>query len=91
MTESTSRPFDGTEETNAWTPTEGFHEAWFNQDEKFVRETDEQAFHLRYMNADTKKLECAKCGGDKFIVGRSFCFTALNCPACGWEHCVHSG
>lgn len=34
---------------------------------------------------------CQKCGGDKFEVGIGSYYTAVRCPTCLWEVCVHDG
>jgi len=34
---------------------------------------------------------CKKCGGDKFYVGSSKYYTAIVCPNCKWEECIHDG
>lgn len=36
-------------------------------------------------------LICIKCGGDNFVVGQGAYFTAIKCPVCGWEKCIHDG
>jgi hypothetical protein len=34
---------------------------------------------------------CKNCGGDKFIVGQGDFYTAIKCPACNLEMCIHDG
>lgn len=35
---------------------------------------------------------CKVCGGDKFIVGDGHSYyTAIKCPKCGWQRCIHEG
>jgi predicted nucleic-acid-binding Zn-ribbon protein len=36
-------------------------------------------------------LFCKKCGCSEFMVGSSRYYTAIKCPECGWEECVHEG
>lgn len=36
-------------------------------------------------------LKCRVCGSDKFIIGQMSCFTAIKCPNCGYEFCIHEG
>jgi uncharacterized paraquat-inducible protein A len=34
---------------------------------------------------------CKQCGGIEFNVGQGSYYTAVKCPRCGWELCVHDG
>ena len=34
---------------------------------------------------------CSACGSDKLIVGVDDCYTAIKCPKCEWEMCIHEG
>jgi DNA-directed RNA polymerase subunit RPC12/RpoP len=36
-------------------------------------------------------LVCKKCGGDRWLVGKSKLSTFVKCPACGYEILVHDG
>lgn len=36
-------------------------------------------------------LECKQCGGDQFHVVVGDYYTAIECPECGWQECVHDG
>ena len=38
-----------------------------------------------------KKIVCKKCGSDKWIVGVGDYHTAIKCPNCKYEMCIHSG
>lgn len=50
-------------------------------------------FHIGqdYVDTPIPKIECIKCGGDKFEVGTAGYFTGIRCPSCGWECCIHEG
>lgn len=52
-----------------------------------------EKFHVGqcYTSKPAKKLRCKICRGDKFEVGTDDYFTAIRCPDCGWEECVHDG
>lgn len=54
---------------------------------------DSDCFHIgqSYSLNPCDKLVCSKCGCDKFFGGDSDYFTALKCPTCGWEICLHDG
>lgn len=34
---------------------------------------------------------CRHCGETKLFVGKGSHYTAIKCPKCGWEECVHDG
>jgi predicted RNA-binding Zn-ribbon protein involved in translation (DUF1610 family) len=55
-------------------------------------ETDDM-FHVGqcYTETPAKKIRCTTCKNDKLEVGRDEYFTAIRCPNCGWEECIHSG
>ena len=38
-----------------------------------------------------KSIACAECGSDQFSVAVGSYFTAIKCPNCGWELCIHQG
>lgn len=38
-----------------------------------------------------RTIACKKCGCYKLIVGRGSYFTAVKCPRCNWEVCIHQG
>lgn len=44
-----------------------------------------------YEEKPAKKLQCKKCKGDKFIVGQGSYYTAIKCPVCLYELCIHDG
>ena len=59
----------------------------------FIHETDEDEFSIGqcYDKLPAKKIVCNKCGSDKFIVGTGSYYTAIKCPNCKYEICIHSG
>jgi hypothetical protein len=62
-------------------------DSWFD----YVQ--DGTPFHVgqSYVDIPVPKLVCAKCGGDKFLVGSAEYSTAIKCPTCLWEHVIHDG
>lgn len=58
-----------------------------------LEESDEDLFEIGqvYDNDPAKKLVCKLCGNDKFYIGKGDYFTALKCPTCLYEICVHDG
>lgn len=44
-----------------------------------------------YTRKKCKTILCKECNSDKFIVGVDDWFTAIKCPTCGWEVCIHDG
>jgi len=44
-----------------------------------------------YDDEPATTLSCTKCGSDKFMVGKGSYFTAIKCPNCKWELCIHDG
>lgn len=51
-------------------------------------------FKLRKQSYDDdypKTVICINCGNDKFTVGKGSLYTALKCPVCGVEVCIHEG
>lgn len=44
-----------------------------------------------YESNAAETLYCKKCKTNKFIVGQGSCFTAIKCPNCGWQLCIHDG
>ena len=50
-------------------------------------------FHIGqyYNERPAKAVACAICGSQQFNVGCDEYFTAIKCPHCGWEYCIHSG
>lgn len=61
-------------------------------EDKLIREIEEdETFHIGqvYEDVAATTLECAKCGSRQFNVGMGSYFTAIRCPNCGWELCIH--
>jgi len=61
---------------------------------KIVQETSKiDAFHIgqSYERKPATPIECVKCHGTEFHVGRGEYYTALRCPVCKWEFCIHEG
>ena len=53
---------------------------------------ENDSFHLAiFVSRVHETYRCRKCGGDQFIVGTAPYYTAIKCPACGWERCIHDG
>lgn len=44
-----------------------------------------------YTEDKCKTYVCKVCGNDRFIVGHDKYYTAIKCPKCGWERCIHEG
>ena len=44
-----------------------------------------------YEKVAATTLGCKLCGGIEFNVGWSSYYTAIKCPRCGWECCIHDG
>jgi len=58
-----------------------------------IIETKKDCFQIGqcYEDKPALKLECKKCGNDKFFVGSGNYYTAIKCPVCKWEVCIHEG
>lgn len=50
-------------------------------------------FHIgqSYEDHPARPVSCARCGGAQFHVAQGNFFTAIRCPVCGWELCIHDG
>lgn len=44
-----------------------------------------------YEETPVKKILCKKCGSDKWFVGKGSYYTAIKCPECLYEICIHNG
>lgn len=77
---------------NSYTPEKGAYFSGYD-DEKFNTAEGESFFHIgqSYEKNPAQRLTCKTCGGDKFEVGQGHCFTAIRCPTCKWETCIHEG
>lgn len=53
----------------------------------------DDTFHIgqSYEKRAAITLSCAYCGSKEFMVGKAEYFTAIRCPNCGWEACIHDG
>ena len=65
----------------------------YPDEDEFMEEVQDDRFHIGqcYEDEACKTVKCRKCGGDKFHVGKGNHFTAIKCPVCGWELCIHDG
>lgn len=44
-----------------------------------------------YLGVPAPTLRCKICGSTEFTVGSGSYFTAIKCPKCEWELCIHDG
>lgn len=61
---------------------------------EYVRAVPEDdTFHIgqRYTGVAAETIACKACGGRQFEVGRGEYYTAIRCPKCEWEVCIHEG
>jgi len=67
--------------------------SWDLDFDDILIETEEDCFEIGqiYDSTPAKKIRCKKCGGDKFMVGCGGYFTAIKCPNCEYEMCIHDG
>jgi DNA-directed RNA polymerase subunit RPC12/RpoP len=61
--------------------------------EDVIEKTDVDEFEIGqgYDAVPDKKIRCKKCGSTEFIVGVGDYHTAIKCPKCKWELCIHEG
>lgn len=59
---------------------------------------NEQPFHVgpfhigqSYDRVPATQLKCKICGGLEFHVATGTHYTAMRCPTCLWELCIHDG
>lgn len=79
---------------NAYTKGRGEYDVWDTDNpEELYEKAESSPFHVgqSYVDEPVPMLICRKCGGKEFNVGSSDCFTAIRCPACEWEICIHDG
>jgi len=59
----------------------------------WFEEFDGEPWHVgqSYEDEPARPLRCTTCGGTQFAVAQGSYFTALRCPTCGWEACIHNG
>lgn len=50
-------------------------------------------FHIgqSYEKKPAEKQRCATCKTDKFEIAIGSYYTAIRCPNCRWEKCIHEG
>lgn len=50
-------------------------------------------FHIgqSYEKKPAEKQRCVTCKTDKLEIATGSYFTAVRCPNCGWENCIHDG
>jgi len=60
---------------------------------KLYTESATEKMRIKQSYADTfpKLFICYRCGGNQFNVASEEHFTAIRCPKCLWELCVHDG
>lgn len=63
--------------------------AW--EDVIIEQRVDEFEIGQVYEDTPAKRLKCRKCGSTEFIVGVGKYYTAIKCPKCKWEMCIHDG
>jgi hypothetical protein len=58
-----------------------------------LEKTEDEEFTIgqSYEEKPAQKLQCKKCKSDKFIVGQGSYYTAIKCPVCLYEICIHEG
>jgi len=52
---------------------------------------DEFSIGQVYEDKPAARISCQFCGGTQFIMGAASYFTAIKCPTCQWEVCLHEG
>jgi len=64
-------------------------------DDKMLEPVPEDTAPFRvgqvYERQPAVRQRCAGCGGERFELAQGDYFTAVRCPACGWEACIHEG
>lgn len=62
-------------------------------DQEDILEEFENDWHVKqgYDDCYAKQFRCKICGSDKFEVGHGSYFTAIRCPICRYEICIHDG
>jgi DNA-directed RNA polymerase subunit RPC12/RpoP len=60
---------------------------------QFYDRSKTESMKIKQVYAETfpKLFVCHRCGGDQFNVASEEHFTAIRCPKCLWEVCVHDG
>lgn len=65
----------------------------FDEDNIIEKCENDETFHIgqSYEEEAVTTIKCAKCGSREFNVGQGNYFTAIRCPKCKWELCIHNG
>ena len=68
------------------------HDVLFGRNEDLLEQFN-NGWHVgqSYEKEPCTQYRCKICGSDKFEVGYDSYFTALRCPNCKYEVCVHDG
>jgi hypothetical protein len=63
------------------------------REDVLVKSADSEYFEIgqSYDKEAATTLACAKCGSVEFNVGQGDYFTAIRCPICLWQLCIHDG
>lgn len=66
---------------------------WPEYGDEPYRTDEPSTFHIGqcYENTPAVDLICKACGSREFNVAQGSYFTALRCPKCAWEVCIHNG
>ena len=61
--------------------------------EPLIKWHEDQVFHIGqgYTGKPARQIACMKCGNTDFHVAQGDYFTAIRCPVCRWELCLHEG
>lgn len=74
-----------------WWPARGNEKIYYPD---FVYEDKNSSlFHIGqcYEAEPARVLRCKTCDSSQFRVGQGSYYTAIKCPTCGWEMCIHDG
>lgn len=63
-----------------------------NEEESYGYVVTNNQIHLtQYKEKKAKIIKCKNCGNRNFIVAVEDYYTAIKCPNCKWEQCIHEG
>ena len=77
-----------------WPPSAPPTLAAIEDDDRVLdRDEADDTFHIgqTYEDVAATTLVCRICRGREFNAGAGDYYTALRCPTCGWELCIHEG